>query len=441
MNRLFKIFWILWRYRIESLIGRYTPFTFCRYLSWFNPWYFATSDLTEGQRLCRALEKLGPLAVKFGQFLSTRADLLPDTLIVALRQLQDRVTPLPAKQIFAVLTEAYNAPLPQLFKTISTRPLASASIAQVHAAQLPSGEAVVIKVLRPHIHQQIQQDIVLMKRGARWLEKISHFGKQVKLMAMVAEFESVLSQEIDLKNEARHAERMKKLCTSLKNLEIPKIYPAYTRKNVLVMERIYGIPIADLKKLQQAGVDFTQLARDILSIFLTQVFEHNYFHADLHPGNIFVNEYLPSQYIFVDFGIVGSLTEEDQRYIAENMLAFFKKDYHRVATLHRECGWIAPETSLTAFEADLRAITEPIFELSLQDISMGQLLLKLIQLAKKHHINIQPQLILIQKTLLNVESLARSLDPKTEIWQITRPYLERWLRQKMRQDFLQRLGL
>lgn len=383
--------------------------------------------------LRRSLEALGPIFVKFGQALSTRPDILPIDIADELSKLQDKVRPFPSEKAQKIIEEAFKKSIPEIFASFETEPLASASMAQVHAAELPNGREVVVKVLRPGIEKIIKQDISLLKTLARALERIWPLSRRFKPSEIVAEFEHTLIDELDLQREAANAGQLRRNFAHSPLLYIPEIFWDYTRDNVMVMERIYGIPVSDTERLKQHRIDIKKLAERGVEIFFTQVFRDCFFHADMHPGNIFVSPTNPHnpQYICVDFGIIGTLNDKDKRYIAENLYAFFSRDYRRVAQLHVESGWVSPNTRIDEFESAIRTVCEPIFEKPLKDISFGQVVMRLFQVAQRFEMEVQPQLILLQKTLLAIEGLGRQLYPDLDLWVTAKPFLEKWLREQV----------
>lgn len=432
--RLMRINFILARYNIDEIVLGTHSFYPLRVLVYCNPFYWTSGrKLSRGERIRRALEELGPIFVKAGQIVSTRRDLIPDDIAVELAKLQDRVPPFPGKIAKAIVEEAQNAPLDVNFQTFDLNPLASASIAQVHAATLMNGDSVVVKVLRPGIGDIIDRDVDLLVTFAKIADRYSARARRFKPIQIVNEISQTLHDELDLMREGSNASQLKRNFKDSTLLQVPTIYWNYCHTNVLVMERVYGIPIHDIEGLRKAGVNMRKLAERGIDIFFTQVFRDSFFHADLHPGNIFVNIKDPQNptYIAVDFGIVGSLSREDQRYLAENMVAFFKRDYQRVAELHIACGWLPPDTRIDQFEGAIRSVSEPIFGQPLRDMSFGFLLLRLFQVARRFHINIQPQLILLQKTLLSIEGLSRSLAPELDLWASAAPQIEKWLRKQV----------
>lgn len=432
--RIIKINFTLARYNIDEILLGKHRFYPLRFVIYFNPYYWThRKKLSRGERIRRALEELGPIFVKAGQILSTRRDILPDDVATELSKLQDRVPPFSGKLAKKMIEDSLGASTEVFFSSIEVNALASASIAQVHAATLLSGEQVVIKVLRPHIRATIDRDIDLLQLFSTFLERYSKEARQLKARQIVDEIAQTLYDELDLLREGANASELRRHFLGSDLLYIPKIYWNLSRFNLLVMERIYGIPVHDIEQLKQKHVNLNQLAKRGIEIFFTQVFRDSFFHADLHPGNIFVNDTHPEKpsYITVDFGIVGSLNRHDQRYLAENMMAFFKRDYRRVAELHIACGWLPPDTRVDQFESAIRSVSEPIFEKPLGEISFGQLLLRLFQVARRFHINIQPQLILLQRALLTIEGLSRSLAPDLDLWSEATPHIEKWLKKQI----------
>ncbi|MBV9575428.1 MAG: ubiquinone biosynthesis regulatory protein kinase UbiB, partial [Gammaproteobacteria bacterium] len=376
--RLMRINFILMRYNIDEIILGTHRFYPLRFLIYLNPYYWTLNkNLTRGERIRRALENLGPIFVKAGQILSTRRDLIPDDIAIELAKLQDRVAAFSGETAKALIELSLHCKIEDVFEEFNLTALASASIAQVHAAKLLKGDAVVVKVLRPHIRKTIDRDIDLLITLANVADRYWSHARHFKPREIVAEIAQTLYDELDLMREGANASQLRRNFANSPILYIPKIYWEYSRENMLVLERIHGIPIHDIERLQRAGVNMHKLAERGAEIFFTQVFRDSFFHADLHPGNLFVSDKDPENptYIAVDFGIVGSLNHNDQRYLAENMIAFFKRDYQRVAELHIACGWLPPDTRIDQFEGAIRAVSEPIFEQPLHDMSFGQLLL------------------------------------------------------------------
>lgn len=434
LQRLFRITWVFCRYRLDVFLPMAELPGPLKVLFLLAPWHvFPQPKLDRGDRLRLALEELGPVFVKFGQILSTRRDLLPDDMADSLKTLQDRVPPFPSDAARTIIETSLGAPVSELFKAFGTDPMASASVAQVHAATLLNGQDVVVKVLRPGIEKVIRQDLALMYLMARLLEKYGAEGKRLHPVEVVADYDATIHDELDLQREAANASQLRRNFENSSLIYIPFIDWDYTRKSVMVMERIHGIPIADVPALEAAGVNLKVLAEKGVEIFFTQVFRDSFFHADMHPGNIFVDVTNPAdpKYIAIDFGIVGTLAPEDQSYLARNLLAFFRRDYRQVAQLHIQSGWVPPDTRVNEFEAAIRTVCEPIFEKPLKDISFGHFLLRLFQTARRFNMEVQPQLVLLQKTLLNVEGLGRQLYPELDLWSTAQPFLESWMRKRI----------
>ncbi len=385
-----------------------------------------------GVRIRQTLEELGPIFVKFGQAVSTRGDLLPAAISKELVKLQDQVPPFDSDVALAILEQAFGAPVDEVFAEFERQPLAAASVAQVHSARLESGEAVVVKVLRPGVHGLVKRDLEVLYAVAALAERYWQDGRRLRPVEVVSEFEKTLNRELDLMQEAANAAQLRRNFEASDQLYVPEIYWDYCRPNVLTMERISGIPIGDIDALKAHGTNIARLAENGVKIFFTQVFQHNFFHADMHPGNIFVDVENPEQprYIAVDFGIMGSLSARDQHYLAANFLAFFQRDYYRVAKLHIDSGWVPPNTRVDELESAVRAVCEPIFDKPLKDISFGLVLLRLFEAAREFRMEVQPQLVLLQKTLLNIEGLGRQLHPELDLWQTAKPFLEDWMKQR-----------
>ncbi len=434
LRRFFSILWVISRYRLDEFIPAHQLPTSIRVILFFAPWHvFPKSTLDRGERLRLALETLGPIFIKFGQILSTRRDLLPDDMANSLKQLQDNVQAFSGEHAKALIEKGLNKKVEQVFASFSIEPLATASIAQVHAAQLLNGKDVIVKVIRPGIEKIIHKDIQLMMLMANCLERFWSDGKRLHPVQLVEDYEKTIFDELDLQREAANASQIRRNFLDSDLIYIPEIFWDYTNQHVLVMERIYGIPVADVESLKAAGVNLKALAERGVEIFFTQVFRDSFFHADMHPGNIFVSAERPQQpqYIAIDFGIVGTLSHDDQSYLARNLLAFFKRDYKMVAELHISSGWIPEDTRVEEFESAIRTVCEPIFERPLKDISFGQFLLRLFQTARRFNMEVQPQLVLLQKTLLNIEGLGRQLYPDLDLWNTAAPYLENWMKQRI----------
>lgn len=385
-----------------------------------------------GERIRLALEELGPVFIKLGQALSTRLDLLPDDIAEELIKLQDNVPPFDADLARQEIEAALGQPVSEIFASFEKQPLASASVAQVHRATLHSGEKVVVKVLRPGIEDTIRRDVAVLYELARIASKYSQDARRLRPLEVVAEYEKTILDELDLMREAANGSTLRRNFDNSPLLYVPAVHWDYCRQQVLVLEEIHGIPIGDIAALKSAGTNFQVLAERGVEIFFTQVFRDNFFHADMHPGNIFVDVRDPENpsYISVDFGIIGSLTEEDQRYLAWNFIAFFNRDYRRVAELHIESGWVPADTRVDDFEAAARAVCEPFFDKPLGEISFGMVLLRLFSLGRRFKMEIQPQLVLLQKTLLNIEGLGRQLYPELNLWNTAKPYLEKWAKER-----------
>lgn len=432
--RLIHISYILARNGLDNVVVSIRLFAPIRFIVYLNPWnWFRKVPLTRGEALRKSLEELGPIFIKFGQALSTRPDILPEDIAIELSKLQDKVPPFPSNKAMAIIEKAYGQSPYDIFADIEPNALASASMAQVHAATLKTGEDVVVKILRPNMRRIIEQDLSIMHTIANLADRYWPEGKRLKPKEIVNEFEHTLLDELDLLREAANAAQLRRNFLNSPLLYIPEIFWDYSRKNVMVMERIHGIPVSDVAKLHEHGIDIKKLAERGVEIFFTQVFRDCFFHADMHPGNIFVSYEHPQdpQYICIDFGIIGTLNDSDKRYLAENLLAFFNRDYRRVAQLHVESGWVARDTRVEEFESAIRTVCEPIFEKPLKDISFAQVVLRLFQVARRFHMVVQPQLILLQKTLLAIEGLGRQLYPELDLWATAKPFLEKWVKQQI----------
>ena len=390
-------------------------------------------EVPRGARLRMALERLGPIFVKFGQVLSTRRDLLPPDIADELAKLQDRVPPFPGVEAMAIVERELRRPVAEVFSAFEVEPVASASIAQVHFATLQDGREAAVKVLRPGMLRAIDGDLALLHRLAAWIERSSVDGKRLRPREVVAEFDTYLHDELDLVREAANATQLRRNMAGTGLVEMPEMYWDWCTPSVMVMQRMHGIPISQVERLREAGVDIKRLSRDGVTLFFTQVFRHGFFHADMHPGNILVSVDPATfgRYIGLDFGIVGTLTDNDRDYLAQNFLAFFRRDYKRVAELHVESGWVPEATRIDALESAIRTVCEPLFDRPLKDISLGQVLLRLFQTSRRFNVEIQPQLVLLQKTLLNVEGLGRQLDPELDLWSTAKPFLERWMSEQI----------
>jgi ubiquinone biosynthesis protein len=435
MTRLFRgvfIVWVLLRYGLDELF----------LTSFQKPWLHALARIVSigrnlnaprGQRIREALERLGPIFVKFGQVLSTRRDLMPVDIADELARLQDRVPSFGSEVAIATIERAFNKKVGDIFVSFESEPIASASIAQVHFAVLKDRTGklreVAVKVLRPGMLSAIEKDLSLMRMMAGWVEGLSNDGKRLKPREVVAEFDKYLHDELDLVREASSAAQLRRNMEGLDLVLIPEMFWDYCATEVIVMERMKGVPISQVERLRAAGVDIPKLARDGVTIFFTQVFRDGFFHADMHPGNIQVSidPATFGRYISLDFGIVGTLTETDKEYLAQNFTAFFRRDYKRVAELHIESGWVPAATRVDELESAIRSVCEPYFDRPLKEISLGMVLMRLFQTSRRFQVEIQPQLVLLQKTLLNIEGLGRQLDPELDLWATAKPFLEKWM--------------
>ena len=430
LPRLIKILRVIAKYRLDEFLGNQPGAFWLRTL--LVPFRLgnSTEALSESRnrRLRKAMEELGPIYIKFGQLLSTRRDFLEGDLADELQCLQDNVPPFKSPKINSIIKDTLGVESSEAFKQLDEEPFASASVAQVHKAVLHSGEEVVVKVLRPGIDKIVDADISLLKWIANLVETRTTIGKRLKPIEVVNDYSKIISDELNLQAEAANTSVLRKNFEDSTVLYVPKVYWDYTRSNMLVTERIHGIPVTDMEQLNSHKINLKVLAETGVDIFFTQVFEHNFFHADMHPGNIFVSRDNPDnpQYIAIDCAIIGSLSNDDQEYLAKNLLAIFKRDYRKVAQLHVECGWVPKDTKVHEFESAMRSVCEPIFEKPLKDISFGQLLVQLFRTAGRFNMEVQPSLVLLQKTLLNIEGLGRQLYPELDLWQTALPYLEQW---------------
>ena len=429
--RLLRILTVVWRYRLDEIaVASLKNPTLVKVVRWTT---FGAPVAARGVRLRRSLEDLGPIFVKFGQVLSTRRDLLPPDVADELAKLQDRVPPFASDVAVREIERGLGRRIDEVFASFEREPVASASIAQVHFAVVRdgphAGREVAVKVLRPDMLGAIDRDLSLLDTGAALVERLWRDGKRLRPRDVVREFDMYLHDELDLMREAANAAQLRRNFAGSPLLVVPEMYFDYCADNVLVMERMHGIPISQIERLNKAGIDIKKLSRDGVTLFFTQVFDHAFFHADMHPGNILVgiNGDQFNKYIGLDYGIVGTLTESDNNYLAQNFLAFFRRDYRRIAELHIESGWVPAETRVTELEGAVRACCEPVFDKPLKDISLGMVLLRLFQASRRFNVAIQPQLVLLQKTLLNVEGLGRHLDPELDLWKTAKPFLERWM--------------
>jgi len=428
--RLLQIQRVLVRHGLDEIVlatHLFRPLRFAFYLSPAT-WFERRKGGTRGERIRLALEELGPIWVKFGQALSTRRDLLPADIADELEKLQDRVPPFPGTEARAIVERAYGRPVTEVFAEFDETPLAAASIAQVHAARLRSGEEVVVKVIRPGVRELIERDLEVMHALAQLVLDFASEGRRLRPTEVVDEYEKTIFDELDLMREAANAAQLKRNFAGSDLLHVPAVYWDYCRPDAMVMERIRGVMISDFEGLRAGGANIQRLAENGVTIFFTQVLRHNFFHADMHPGNIFVQLEDPDypKYCAVDFGIMGTLTARDQHYLAENFLAFFDRDYRRVAQLHVDSGWVPADTRVDELETAVRTVCEPIFNKPLAEISFGQVLLRLFEVARRFQMTVQPQLILLQKTLLQIEGLGRQLYPQLDLWKTAQPVLREW---------------
>lgn len=432
--RIIKINYVLAKNGLDQVLVSIHFLSMLSFFIYLNPWnWFRFKPLPRGVAVRKSLEELGPIFVKFGQALSTRPDILPKDVAMELSKLQDNVPAFSVNIVLDIIKNTFGASAHDIFADFDETPLASASIAQVHAATLKTGEKVVVKILRPNIKKIIDKDIRILKTIANLADKYSSELRRFKPKEIVIEFEKSITDELDLHREAANCSQLRRNFYNSPLLYVPNIYWDYVSPNTLVMERIYGIPVTQMEKLKQYNINLKKLAERGLEIFFTQVFRDCFFHADMHPGNIFVafNNPEEPQYICVDFGIIGTLTDSDKRYLAENLLAFFNRDYKKIANLHIASGWVNKDTRVDEFESAIRTVCEPIFEKPLKDISFALMILKLFQVARKFDMQVQPQLVLLQKTLLAVEGLGRQIYPELNLWNTAKPYLEKWIKEQL----------
>jgi ubiquinone biosynthesis protein len=435
LARLLQIQRVLVRHGLDEFVREahlLRPLRFAFYLSPAT-WFERSKGGSRGVRIREALEELGPIFVKFGQMLSTRRDLLPADIAEELEKLQDRVPPFPGSEARAIVEAAYGRPLGEVFAQFDENPLAAASIAQVHSARLLGGEEVVVKVVRPRVREAIERDLEVMHLIARLTLDYAPEGYRLRPVEVVREYEKTILDELDLMREAANAAQLRRNFEGSPLLYVPEVYWDHCRTNVMVMERIHGLLVSDMPGMLARGTNIRRLAENGVAIFFTQVFRHNFFHADMHPGNIFVLTDDPERprYAAVDFGIVGTLDARDQHYLAENFLAFFDRDYNRVARLHVDSGWVPSDTRVDELESAVRTVCEPIFNKPLAEISFGTVLLRLFETARRFQMNVQPQLILLQKTLLQIEGLGRQLYPQLDLWETAQPVLKEWAAERI----------
>lgn len=438
IRRLYKITKVVIKYRLDDLLFDIAVLPlWVRILKNLLPWRWfrrKNASIPRGDRIRLALEELGPVFIKFGQMLSTRHDVIPNDITASLASLQDNVPPFPAEQAIKLIEKQLGMSVDEAFARFEEQPLASASIAQIHTAQLNSGEEVVVKVVRPNLKPIIQQDISWLYSCAQIAEYVNYDSRRMHLIELITDYEKTINDELDLQREGANLSQLRRNFENSDLLYVPKVFWPLCRQQVLVMERIYGIPVTDITRLKENNINLKALAERGVEVFFTQVLRDSFFHADMHPGNILVD---PSsnpenpRYIAIDGGIVGSLTPEDQDYVARNVFYFFKRNYRRVAQLHIDSGWVPPTTKVNELEDAIRSVCEPIFERPLKDISFGFVLMRLFQIARRFNMEVQPQLFLLQKTLLNIEGLGRQLYPELDLWATAKPYLERWMKQRV----------
>ncbi len=434
--RLIRILFVAWRFGLDEIAAQGAAVTLG------SRWLLAFARLLRlgrqlgaprGERLRRTLESLGPIFVKFGQVLSTRRDLMPTDIADELARLQDRVPPFPGELAVREIEAGLGKPIDELFDDFDRVPVASASIAQVHFARLKDGRAVAVKVLRPDMRPVIERDLALLRTIGQLLVKISADARRLRPLEVIDEFDNYLHDELDLIREAANAAQLRRNFADSRLLRIPEVHWDWCTSSVFTMDRMHGIPIGQIDRMRESGIDLKKLSRDGVEIFFTQVFRHGFFHADMHPGNILVGDSGDdfNRYIALDFGIVGTLSEFDKNYLAQNFLAFFRRDYRRVAELHVESGWVPAQTRVEELEGAVRACCEPFFDRPLREISLGLVLMRLFQASRRFNVAIQPQLVLLQKTLLNIEGLGRQLDPDLDLWVTAKPILERWMNEQI----------
>ncbi|MFC1602855.1 ubiquinone biosynthesis regulatory protein kinase UbiB [Pseudomonadota bacterium] len=429
--RLLYINRVLIRHGLDEVVLATHLFRPVRFLLYLSPFYwFRQNKRTPfAVRIRQTLEDLGPIFIKFGQIVSTRRDLLDEDVAEELAKLQDAVPPFSGSQARSIIEEAYGQQIEEIFESFEETPLASASIAQVHAAKLKNGDDVVVKVLRPGIEKTIRRDLSILYTVAKLANRFWEGAHRLKPLALVEDYDRTISDELNLTREAANASQLRRNWDNSPILFVPQIYWELTKTNVMVIERIYGTQVSDVASLKEQGISLERLGALGVEIFFTQVFRDNFFHADMHPGNIFVSP--EGQYIAVDFGIMGTLTTDDQRYLAENLLAFFNRDYRKVAQLHVDSGWVPKTTRVDEFEAAIRTVCEPIYDRPLGEISFAHFLVNLFQTARRFDMEVQPQLVLLEKTLVYVEGVGRQLYPELDLWATAKPFLERWLNEQI----------
>ena len=431
--RALKIIYLFFKYDIDKSLMRSNIIGFKKYLFLLLPWNLLTfnKSVNLAQNIRLICEDLGPIFVKLGQMISTRKDLLSDEIANELVKLQDNVTPFDGNTAKKIIEKELGKSTEDIFSFFETKPMASASIAQVHPAKLKTGEEVIVKVVRPDIKEKIIQDISLMKKIASYLDGLSSDFKRMHLIDIVNDYEMVIYDELNLIKEAASAKQIKKNFSGASFIYIPTVHCTYLTSRVMVMERIYGIPINNKDKLAKEGISFEEIAEKSVELFFVQVFEHNFFHADMHPGNIFIQKNNDTfRFVLVDFGIMGSLSEFDKKYLAENFIAFFNRDYARVAKLHVECEWVPKDTNMPSLESAIRENCECMLDKPIKDVSLSDIIVNLFDTARRFKLEVQPQLILMQKTLLYTEGLGREFNPELDLWKTSRPILEKWMKEQ-----------
>ncbi|MFK7829650.1 MAG: ubiquinone biosynthesis regulatory protein kinase UbiB [Congregibacter sp.] len=432
VSRSLEIIRVIGRYRLDELLPQRAKHPLLTPILRCNPWRLGAAEAPRGERLRLALQALGPVFIKFGQMLSTRRDLLPTDIADELAKLQDQVAPFNAEHAVALVEAALGDKVDTLFLRFDREPLASASVAQVHSARTCENREVVVKVIRPDIEAVIRKDLALLEWLAKIVERWVRDGRRLRPVDVVNDYRHTILDELDLRREAANTSQLRRNFADGSLVYVPEVFWDYTRRNVMVMERIHGIPVTDLDTLRERKVDLKVLGERGVEIFFTQVFRDSFFHADMHPGNIFIDASDPKdpRYIAIDCAIIGSLSESDQYYLARNLLAIFRRDYREVAQLHVECGWVPADTRVQDFESAMRAVCEPVFERPIAEISFGQLLVYLFRTAARFDMEVQPSLVLLQKTLLNIEGLGRQLYPELNLWDTAMPYLENWIAER-----------
>ena len=431
--RALKIIYLFFKYDIDKSLMRSNIIGFKKYLFLLLPWNLLTfnKSVNLAQNIRLICEDLGPIFVKLGQTISTRKDLLSDEIANELVKLQDNVTPFDGNTAKKIIEKELGKSTEDIFSFFETKPMASASIAQVHPAKLKTGEEVIVKVVRPDIKEKIIQDISLMKKIASYLDGLSSDFKRMHLIDIVNDYEMVIYDELNLIKEAASAKQIKKNFSGASFIYIPTVHCTYLTSRVMVMERIYGIPINNKDELAKEGISFKEIAEKSVELFFVQVFEHNFFHADMHPGNIFIQKHNDTfRFVLVDFGIMGSLSEFDKKYLAENFIAFFNRDYARVAKLHVECEWVPKDTNMPSLESAIRENCECMLDKPIKDVSLSDIIVNLFDTARRFKLEVQPQLILMQKTLLYTEGLGREFNPELDLWKTSRPILEKWMKEQ-----------